>query len=240
MSDRSDEVTASRESTGSESRSTDDLLEETERLLGGRGGSEANAGAGAETRTEESAGSGASPLESDLENGAKTETSGRTDDADSSGRSWLPSVLSRDASTSAQPESGATSTSTSRSRTGSFLSRFSLSYYFSPKAFLAFVLTIGTALFVGGLAVPIAGRLLGMLAITFLIGLVTSRRRYNEMTAAGLSVGAVSALADHTILTFATSLQGSTAVGITAGLLVCLVGYYFGRDLRSGLSRDVD
>ncbi|MCU4972517.1 DUF456 domain-containing protein [Halobacteria archaeon AArc-m2/3/4] len=246
MSDRSDEVTTSREpaaDSGSESRSTDELLEETERLLGGRGssGSETADETGTAEESEDPAESGISDLgfsfgsdsDSDLETG--TETTGRADDSDLSGRSWLPSVLSR-----SRPGSEAESKSRSRSRTGSFLSRFSLSYYFSPKAFLAFVLTIGAALFVGGVAVPIAGQLLGMLAITFLIGLVTSRRRYNEMTAAGISVGAVSALADHAVLTFASSLQGSTAVGITAGLLACLVGYYFGRDLRSGLSRDVD
>ncbi|WP_276252638.1 DUF456 domain-containing protein [Halomontanus rarus] len=230
MSDRSDEATASRESTtdsGSQSRSTDDLLEETERLLGGSGSS----GAGTEsTGTGIEGDADVSNLELDAEDGiGRTD---RADDSDSSGLSWLPSVLSRDSATSAR--------SNSRSRAGSVLPRFSLSSYFSPKAFLAFVLTIGAALFVGDLAVPIAGGLLGMLAITFLLGLATSRRRYAEMTAAGISVGAVSALADHAILTFANSLQGSTTVGITAGLLACLVGYYFGRDLRAGLSRDVD
>lgn len=235
MSDRSDEVTASREPTAdssSQSRSTDDLLEETERLLGESGSSGTGMETNAETGTGTETDSGVSNLDLNLDLEDGSETTERADDPDSSGRSWLPSVLSRDSAMSARPKS--------RSRTRSFLSRFSLSYYFSPKAFLAFVLTIGVALFVSGLAVPIAGRLLGVLAVTFLLGLATSRRRYAEMTAAGISVGAVSALADHAILTFASSLQGSTAVGITAGLLACLVGYYFGRDLRAGLFRDVD
>lgn len=239
MSDRSDEVTASRESTtdsGSQSRSTDDLLEETERLLGGNGSGSPGAGTETGAGTGTDGDSGVSNPDFDLDLGSDpkdgSETTDRADDPDSSGRSWLPSVLSRGSATSAR--------SNSQSRTGSVLSRFSLSSYFSPKAFLAFVLTIGAALFVGNLAVPIAGRLLGMLAVTFLLGLATSRRRYAEMTAAGISVGAVSSLADHTILTVAGSLQGSTTVGITAGLLACLIGYYFGRDLRAGLSRDVD
>lgn len=112
--------------------------------------------------------------------------------------------------------------------------------YFSPKAFLALALLIGTGLLVGGMTIPIAGRIVGMFAVAFAVGLLTSQRRYLEMTAAGVSVGGIAALANHTILAVAGSWQAVTAVGVSAGLAACVGGYYFGRDLRDGLFRDVE
>ncbi|MFC4436581.1 MULTISPECIES: DUF456 domain-containing protein [Natrialbaceae] len=115
----------------------------------------------------------------------------------------------------------------------------SIHRYFSPKAFLALVLVVGAGLLAGGMAIPLAGRIVGMFAAAFAVGLVTSKRRYLEMTAAGASVGGVTALLASPIAV-AGSGQAVLAVGVSAGLAACVGGYYFGRDLRDGLFRDVE
>ncbi|TYL40064.1 hypothetical protein CV102_00330 [Natronococcus pandeyae] len=149
--------------------------------------------------------------------------------------------------TEREPESTAPESSSSRSSRLPSVSSFlslpsapSLYRYFSPKAFLALVLVVGAGLLAGGLAIPFAGRIVGMFAVAFIVGLVTSKRRYLEMTAAGASVGSVAALANYAVLAVAGSGQAVLAVGASAGLAACVGGYYFGRDLRDGLFRDVE
>ncbi|WP_254763267.1 DUF456 domain-containing protein [Natrinema marinum] len=209
MSDRSDEVTESRSRDGS---STDDLLEETDRLL-----SEVGTGAGdAEPRADAAAATS--------ESGADAEAFG--------------SATERDAG--AEADSGSSRFSPS-SLLSPLTSRLSLGRYFSPKAFLALVLVVGAGLLAGATVLPIAGRMVGMFAVTFLVGLLASKRRYLEVSAAGVSVGAVSALLTHAVLIAAADSAGTlVAVGGAVGLLASLVGYYFGRDLRDGLTTDID
>ncbi|ELY47627.1 hypothetical protein [Natronorubrum sulfidifaciens] len=187
MSDRSDEVTKPRD--------TDDLLEETDRLL---------SDAGLEAGSDETSAS------TDSERGHRpNETHASTAADDSTRRVGLRSWLAADS-------------------------------YFSPKAFLAFVLLLGTGLLAGGTTIPIAGRIIGILGVAFAIGLLTSKRRYLELTAAGTSVGAVSAVASNAFLAAAGSFQTVVAVGVAVGLVASLVGYYFGRDLRTGLTREIE
>jgi hypothetical protein len=126
------------------------------------------------------------------------------------------------------------------SRLPSVLRVDALYRYFSPKAFLAFALLIGAGMFLGGMAVPIAGRMVGMFAVAFAVGLLTSKRRYLEVTAASATVGGGAALANHAVLAVAGSGRAVLAVGAGAALLACLGGYYFGRDLRDGLFRGVE
>lgn len=185
MSDRSDEFA---EATDRGERSTDELLEETERLL-----SEPNA------------------------------------EVDSSA----------DASTATSTDAGTAEDASSRSRLPS-LPRPSLGARFSPKGFLALVAALGVGLVAGGLAVPIAGELVGTFAVAFAIGLATSKRRYLEVGAAGAAVGGIAAVASNAVLAIAGSGRAVLAVGVGAGLVACLVGYYFGRDLRNGLFRDLE
>ena len=200
MSDRSDELTADREPA-----STDDLLEETERLLSGEG----------------SSGSDEAPA-SELEDApAAPETEAARSSAQAGSR--LGSL---------------------RSRLGSLGSRAALSNYFSPKAFLALTLAVVAGLFVGNLLVPFGGPvggLLGAFVVAFVLGLVTSKRRYLELGVAGAAVGSVAALLDFVITAIAvgSSVTRLVAFGAAAGLVVCVAGYYFGRDLRDGLSREV-
>ncbi|WP_029601463.1 hypothetical protein [Natronobacterium lacisalsi] len=218
MSDRSDELTESRERESGTPRSTDDLLEETERLL-------EETGTGGETKSGGASGvddSSSAGLGSASETGSEPELDPGPSAAEPATDSDSSSVLSRFVPSLPRPGP---------------ISRGDL---FSPKAFLALVLLIGTGLLAGGTVIPVAGRLIGMFAVAFLVGLLASKRRYLEMAAAGvLSSGLVTLVTDP-LLAVAGNTQILLAVGATAGLATTVIGYYFGRDLRAGLSRDVD
>lgn len=92
----------------------------------------------------------------------------------------------------------------------------------------------------GGL--PLLGgvaSLLGLAAGTFAVGVATSQSRYLESAVAGASVVGVASLLDHIALTLGGLGLPVVAVGVGSGLVAGLVGHYFGRDLRAGLTRDV-
>jgi hypothetical protein len=130
-----------------------------------------------------------------------------------------------------------------------------------PLAPVSFVLVTVALLagLVAGAAVPILGavpvvggalRFVGLFAVAFGIGLVGSRRRYAEVGAGALlasGLAFVPAIARPLVRGIASLVGASpgevgllvTGVGAGTGLLVALAGYYFGRDLRDGLTRDV-
>ncbi|AGB36277.1 hypothetical protein [Natronococcus occultus] len=193
MGDRSDEFVEADEPG---ERSTDELLEETERLLSG---SDAEIDAGPSSGADASS---ASSTDADTES---------TSAEDASLRSRLPS-----------------------------LPRPSLGAGFSPKGFLALVGALGVGFFAGELVIPIAGQIVGMLAVAFAIGIATSKRRYLEVGAAGAAVGGIAAVVSNAVLAVAGSGRAVLAVGVTAGLVACLVGYYLGRDLRNGLFQEIE
>lgn len=219
MSDRSDEVTTSRDP-----KSTDELLEETEDLLSGSSGSSSSSARRDDRSTP------AGEFEPDDEPAGE---------ATESGSRW-PSFGSDD--DAVDPESDSTSSGSKLSSITSLFSpsRLSPTNYFSPKAYLALVAVISAGVIAGSTVLPFAGRMIGMFLTAFLIGLIASKRRYLEMGAAGASVGIIAAMFNFTILVSIGFTQGVLAVGTTTGALACLVGYYFGRDLKSGLSRDID
>lgn len=114
--------------------------------------------------------------------------------------------------------------------------------YFSPKSFLALVLALGAGMLAGSIVVPLipaAGAGIGLFLIAFLLGLSTSTRRYLEVGAAGTGVGALVTLLSNPVVAFASSMRTFAALGAGLGLVICVLGYYFGRDLRDGLSRDL-
>ncbi|ELY91272.1 hypothetical protein [Natrinema altunense] len=208
MSDRSDEVTESRDPPA-----TDDLLEETDRLL-------SDAGTDAGDASPESAGASAPSVDADpldshagLDRGptGTPADDGSADGADSS-RSWLAPLTDR----------------------------LSLGRYFSPKEYVALVGVLGAGLLAGATALPFAGRPIGMFTAAFAVGLLASKRRYLEIGVAGVSVGGVAAILSNAVIAAIGSGQTLVAVGATVGLLASVVGYYFGRDLRAGLSQDID
>ncbi|MXV63633.1 DUF456 domain-containing protein [Natronorubrum sp. JWXQ-INN-674] len=227
MSDRSDEVT--------ESRDTDDLLEETEQLLSesGVGADVGESQPSAETGRSRETGRAADPATADVD-----DTDGAS--ADAAGDSWWPlsDETARPGEDSVSDPDAADTSGTSR--LSGLKSRLSAGSYFSPKAFLALVLAVGAGLLGGATVLPFGGRMVGMFGVAFLIGLLTSRRRYLEMAAAGTSVGALSAVVSNAFFALAGSFRTVAAVGVTVGLVACLIGYYFGRDLRDGLARDIE
>ncbi|QLG26179.1 hypothetical protein HUG10_00885 [Halorarum halophilum] len=115
-------------------------------------------------------------------------------------------------------------------------------------------LVVCVAGLVVGSAVPLIGgltRYLGLGVAGFALGLLRSRRAYLEVgTAGALSATGVFLLG---LLTSGSLLLGTNlvaefgvsaavagvGVGVGVGLLLSLTGYYFGRDLRDGLTRDV-
>jgi len=119
---------------------------------------------------------------------------------------------------------------------------------FEGKPFLLALVAVTGGMLLGG-SVPLigaAGRFAGIFAVAFALGLAWSRRRYLEVGLAGaLAAGlgfllgvltslfpvGVAVLGDHGVAV--------AGVGAGTGALTALAGYYFGRDLRAGMTRDV-
>jgi len=82
--------------------------------------------------------------------------------------------------------------------------------------------------------------LAGVFVGTFALGLLRGRRAYLESATAGATVGLAAALSQFLFVSvvggFGVPLS---AAGAGAGLLAGLVGHYFGRDLRDGLTREL-
>jgi len=121
---------------------------------------------------------------------------------------------------------------------------------FSAKGFLLTALTLVAGLVVGS-AVPLVGgitRYVGLFVAAFALGLARSRRAYLE-TAIGGAIAAGGAFLLGTLATgsllVGTNLLADygvpvAGVGVTVGVLLSVAGLYFGRDLRRGLTRDVE
>ncbi len=123
--------------------------------------------------------------------------------------------------------------------------------WFSLKGFAIASVAIGLGVFLGGMLPLVGGTIghaAGVLLGAFLVGLVLSTRRYVETGVAGAGVGAGSALLNVLGIGFLPiGLQyiqewglALLAVGGGIGLVLALVGHYFGRDLRAGLVASVE
>ncbi len=209
MTDRSDEETVT------DSQSTEDLLSETERLLsetGGDGASDEAApanDAATELPTDEF------PTDADGLDEATAPSDAEPAEESDSSRTWLGRVT---------PSVG-------------LPARLSPTAYFSPKAFVGLSGLFAIGYLGGGFTIPVAGSIVGLFATAFGVGVLASRRRYLEVTAAGGAVGAIMAAFNYAVA-IAGGFGGRLVVaGITAGLVACLLGYYLGRDLRDGVTR---
>lgn len=122
----------------------------------------------------------------------------------------------------------------------------------SPVTLRGFLLALVACVagLVAGSAVPFVGgfaRYLGLAVGAFVLGLLRSRRAYVEVgTAGALTAAGVFLLSTLTTgsLVVGSSLVSEygvplVGVGTGIGLVLSLTGYYFGRDLRDGLTRDV-
>lgn len=116
-----------------------------------------------------------------------------------------------------------------------------LSSVFSVRTFaLTLVLTVVLA-FLTGTFVPVvpASSLIGVFAAGFLLGAGSEDSHYVEVGAATLFSGAVTAVLGHLVLSLAGMGVPVLAVGASASGLAGVVGHYFGRDLRAGLTQDI-
>lgn len=114
---------------------------------------------------------------------------------------------------------------------------------FSPRVFVLSLVLVLTGALLGG-AVPLFGSLTGLVGVFvagFVLGLGVGGRHYLELGLAGATAGGFSFLVRNLLFSVAAG-RGTeiAAFGAGAGLLVVVVGYYFGRDLRSGLTREID
>ena len=114
---------------------------------------------------------------------------------------------------------------------------------FSLRALIAAFLAVGAGMVAGGLVplVPFTG-VLGIALGAFAYGLVASQRRYLEVAAAGgLVSGTALTLSFLPRAVFFEGFNGPRLFAIAAaiGLVLAVVGHYFGRDLRDGLTREL-
>ena len=123
--------------------------------------------------------------------------------------------------------------------------------WFSLKAFVVAVLVLGLGVVLGGMLPLVGGTIghaLGVLLGGFLAGLLFSSRRYVETGLAGAGLGAGSALMNVLGIGFLpigvryVQEWGLVllAVGGGIGLLTAVVGHYFGRDLRAGVTESIE
>jgi len=103
-------------------------------------------------------------------------------------------------------------------------------------ATLAGSVLVGMIPFVPGSVATLVGLALG----GFLLGLVRPTASYLEMALAGVGAALLSLVSDL-LLFSAAGTAGSIVAGggVVAGILVGVVGHYFGRDLRDGLTRSL-
>ncbi|EMA40064.1 hypothetical protein C448_14088 [Halococcus morrhuae DSM 1307] len=112
---------------------------------------------------------------------------------------------------------------------------------FSVRTFVVALALTAVGVALGGL-VPILGAILryvGVFFATFTLGAASERRHYVEAGLAGALVPALGTLLDYFALTIGGVGAPVIAVAAGVGLLAGLVGHYFGRDLRDGLTREL-
>ena len=123
--------------------------------------------------------------------------------------------------------------------------------WFSAKSFAVVAAAVAVGVFVGG-SIPLIGGTLGsaggVFLAAFLVGLVFSARKYVETGVAGAAAGAGTAVLNVLGIGFLPIgidyLQqwglSLLAIGGGLGLVIALLGHYFGRDLRAGLTESVE
>ncbi|WP_181686256.1 hypothetical protein [Halorhabdus salina] len=130
-----------------------------------------------------------------------------------------------------------------RSRLGglvSFRPRFGT--IFSIRSFL--LALAGTVLgAIGfGIAIPFfdsIAALGGIFAAAFLGGTISSRRQYLEFTLAGAATAALGMISKFMVVAMVGQGELLAIFGAGSGAIAALLGHYFGRDLRAGLTTDI-
>lgn len=104
---------------------------------------------------------------------------------------------------------------------------------------VALVLSVAGVFLFGLIPLLPFSTLLGIAGAGFAYGLGTDTQRYLEMAIAGALAGGGSMLLGNLLLV--TIASGTTLFGfaLLSGVISGVVGHYFGRDLRAGLTRDL-
>jgi len=134
-------------------------------------------------------------------------------------------------------------------RGGGSAVRGRLARVFSPRHFLVALVASFAGLWIGGL-VPLVGgftRFLGLLVATFCLGALAGRRVYAEValaSAVATVVALLGGLLTSAFFPLAASFLARYGVAFALGagglgVVVGVVGYYLGRDLRAGLTRSL-
>ncbi|ESS12875.1 MAG: hypothetical protein A07HR60_00108 [uncultured archaeon A07HR60] len=121
---------------------------------------------------------------------------------------------------------------------------------FSGKAFMLVIGALLAGAFAGSLIPLIGGtigRVGGIALGGFLFGLLASNRRYLETAIAGAGVGTATVLTgvlNVGVLPVWGDFLANYGIGIAIGggvlgLLLTVVAFYFGRDLRTGLAKEI-
>jgi len=119
---------------------------------------------------------------------------------------------------------------------------------FSAKALLVSLVAVAVGVGVGG-AIPLVGSitsLAGVAAATFLLGALGRSWYLETGLAGGVVVGVNFAASLLTTAALPIGLEffqqyglAFGGVGVALGVALALVGHYFGRDLRDGLTREI-
>jgi hypothetical protein len=105
--------------------------------------------------------------------------------------------------------------------------------------FSAVVALVGVVLFGSLIPFGLVGNLLGLFVAGFIYGTVASDSRYLSVGLAGTVAGGLVSVLGNLTLTLLGPGVPIVAVGAVGGLVAGVLGHYFGRDLRDGLTRDL-
>lgn len=171
----------------------------------------------------------------------ETEISSRDTVGEASDRESIGPGLGRDSGSDVEKEFTRSSTRETAREHDSGASTEDAGKRFSTRALgLSLGLAVAGVLVGGGLLpLGILGELVGIALVTFLYGLSARRRRYFEVGLAGGIVGGTSAFLSALTLTVLGVGIPLVAVGAGGGLLAGVLGHYYGRDLREGLTREL-
>jgi hypothetical protein len=110
---------------------------------------------------------------------------------------------------------------------------------FSLRLFVVVLGLTAVGMVLGSLLVPLPGAGLAGIALAgFVVGVARDDRRYLELLLAGFVTAGLGTVFEYAFFALFGGFA-PVALGTTAGGLAAIAGHYFGRDLRSGLLREV-